>query len=204
MSVKKEPRVKVKNGFVCFELGLVFTKAPMQQGMIRSRSAVIAGLTLKTWDAAIWPCVQSFSSVGNVVISWGKAVREWPGPHYWRSVHDGLLAFLDLRFLWSHLNLIGPLFKVYWLPEDGRGAWRRVSFVSVKSTNLFCRLEWSHNCIFIWSLGKFIFDKVIYKSCEKAWNAFNDFSRFNRIRGETCKSSFLFRLVDADPQKRSS
>lgn len=106
----------------------------------------------------------------------------------WVGVCDGLYASLGLKLLWAYQKLIGPLFKVYWLPEDTGGAWSTTLLFSKKSTNLLSLLELPHNRIFIWRPRELIFDMVIYNSCEKSWNACSDFSRFQKVWGRLCST----------------
>lgn len=47
----------------------------------------------------------------------------WAAPSSARvGEHDGLWASPALKFLWTFRNSIGPLFKVYWFPQDTGGA----------------------------------------------------------------------------------
>ncbi len=155
---------------------------------------------------------------GSTVISGqtGAALSlEWETSVIWIApgsarvgVCDGLYVSLGLKLLWTYRNLIGPLFKVYWFPQDTGGAW--------STTSLFQRSQLIFSAFWICHITVFLFGDqenlhltrlyiTVVKSHEMCAVIFPDFKRcgeaFVQLNRQKCKSSLIFFCPPHNPKQ---
>lgn len=98
----------------------------------------------------------------------------------WVGVRDGLYASLGLKLLWTYWNLIGPLFKVYWFPQDTGGAWSTTSLFQ-RSQLIFLAFWNCHITVFLFGDQENLHLTRLYitvvKSHEMRAAIFPDFKR---------------------------